>query len=68
MAKPKKAVPSLIWTDVKDGEGAVLGRYAIERGMIIVRSAKGWEKKTQVGNLDAAGGLARLILSEPPPR
>ena len=56
----------LEWVDVNDGQGVALGRYAIDGRMIVVQSAKGWEKRTQVGNPESVKGLARLILSEGP--
>ena len=56
------------WVDVTDNRGVALGRYAIDGRMIVVRSGKGWEKRTQVGNPEAVKGLARLILSEGPPQ
>jgi hypothetical protein len=57
----------LMWRDVRDGD-RVIGRYATDRGLIIVRHADGWEKITQ----SSGGGsneevLARVILSEGPP-
>ncbi len=67
IARVRKSKPPLVWTEVKNETEVVLGQYAIDGGMIIVRSAKGWEKTTQIGNLAARNGLARLILSEGPP-
>ena len=64
MASRARRKQPLEWVDVKDGQGIALGRYAIDGRMVVVQSANGWEKRTQVGNPDAVMGLARLILSE----
>ena len=63
----RKPKTPLEWHDVDDTGGTVLGRYAVDGRMIVVQSAKGWEKRTQVGNPDAVGGLARMMLLEGPP-
>jgi hypothetical protein len=67
MARPRKPKEPLIWTDVIASDGTLRGRYAIEGRMIVVRSAQGWEKTTQLGNPDAQVGLANMMLSEAPP-
>jgi hypothetical protein len=64
--RPKHSEP-LYWADVKSDDGTVLGSYAVDRGIIIVRSATGWEKKTHSSAGGSNEGLARLILSEGPP-
>lgn len=67
MERPKKPRLPLVWTDVIASNGTLRGRYAIEGRMIIVQSAQGWEKTTQLGNPDAQAGLANMMLSEAPP-
>jgi hypothetical protein len=67
MARSKKPRALLVWTDVVAIDGALRGRYAIDGRMIVVRSAQGWEKTTQLGNPDAQVGLAHMMLSEAPP-
>jgi hypothetical protein len=56
------------WTEVKADNGKVIGRYGIEDGMITVCHSDGWEKTTTARAAGANEGLARIILSEPPPR
>jgi hypothetical protein len=68
MTKRPKYKPPLYWTDIIERDGTkVLGRYAVDNGIIIVRSAEGWEKRTHCSAGGANEGLARLILFEPPP-
>ena len=68
MARSRKQRQPLYWTDVTDKDGGkVLGRYAVEDGIIIVQSAKGWEKRTHASHGGSNDGLAFLILSEGPP-
>ena len=56
-----------MWREVRDGD-RVIGQYAIDRGLIIVRHADGWGKTTQSsGGGCNEEGLARVILSERPP-
>jgi hypothetical protein len=55
------------WIEVKAGDGMVIGQYGIQDGMITVRHPDGWEKTTTVSAAGDNKGLARLILSEPPP-
>jgi hypothetical protein len=69
MARRSRPKQPLDWTDVKSRDGAeVIGSYAIDGGMIIVRSAEGWEKRTGKSGAGENENLARIILSEPPPR
>ncbi len=63
----RKPKTSLEWRYIPSEDGMVLGRYAIDGGMIVLQSAQGWEKRTQLGNPAAQAGLARLIVSEAPP-
>lgn len=68
MAKKSKYKPPLDWTDITESDGTkLLGRYAVDDEIIIVRSAEGWEKRTHASAGGTNAGLARLILSEPPP-
>ncbi len=58
------------WTEIKADDGTVRGHYGVRDGVITVRHRDGWEKKTHVRPAAEAAeneGLARLILSEPPP-
>jgi hypothetical protein len=55
------------WTEVKADDGTVIGRYGIQDGMITVCHSDGWEKTTMASAAGDNEGLARLILSEPPP-
>jgi hypothetical protein len=64
--RPKRKEP-LHWNEVKSDSGELLGTYAIDGTIIIVRSAKGWEKQTGKSGANDNDGLARLILSEGPP-
>lgn len=58
----------LYWTEVRSGDGLLLlGSFAIDGRMIIVRHIDGWEKKTAKSAGGADEALARIILSEPPP-
>jgi hypothetical protein len=56
------------WTEVEADDGTMIGRYGIQDGMITVRHYDGWEKTTMASAAGDNKGLARLILSEPPPR
>ena len=67
MAKGSKLKRPLEWREMSGEDGTVLGHYAIDGGMIVVRSVQGWERRTQLGNPETHAGLARLILSEGPP-
>jgi len=53
--------------EVKADDGTVIGRYGIQDGMITVCHSDGWEKTTMASAAGDNEGLARLILSEPPP-
>jgi hypothetical protein len=64
--KTRRSIP-LSWTDVVSSTGEILGSYAIDGRIIIVRSAKGWEKRAMASQSGSNAGLARPILSEPPP-
>lgn len=63
----RKPVSPLEWRDIYGEDGMVLGHYTVDGGMIVVQSAQGWEKHTQLGDQAAQAGLARLIVSEAPP-
>jgi hypothetical protein len=68
MARRPKRTEPLYWNDVVDRDTMEkLGSYAVDGRMIIVRSAKGWEKSAMSSAGGANEGLARLILSEGPP-
>jgi hypothetical protein len=66
MARKRPPLP-LEWSEIRSDEGAVIGRYALRDGVIFVRHPDGWEKRTHASAGGANEGLARLILSEPPP-
>ena len=57
----------LVWSTIKDVAGVVLGSYAIDGRLMVVRSAvNGEEEWTQLGgSATSPETLARTILSEP---
>lgn len=59
----RKPVSPLEWRDIYGEDGMVLSHYTVDGRMIVVQSAQGWEKRTQLGD---QAGLARLIVSEAP--
>lgn len=67
MARSRRFKDPLEWRDVRSSDGTKLGQYAVDGGMMVVRSVDGWEKRTQLGNPDAQVGLAHMMLMEVPP-
>ena len=67
MSKKSRLSEPLSWAEVSSSDGKLLGRYAVDKGIIIVRSAKGWEKRAMASRGGGNEGLALLILSEGPP-
>ena len=63
----RKTSGPLDWEDLISDDGKYLGRFAIDRGLIVVESAAGWQKTTHASAGGSNRGLARLIRSEPPP-
>src|ERR1700677_2672375 len=51
----------LEWTEVQSDGGPVLGKFAIEDGMIIVLHPRGWWKRATASAMGENAGLARLI-------
>ena len=65
-SRPKPSRP-LCWCQITDQNGTDLGKFAIRGDSMIVRSNQGWEKTVRAGPEAAWAGLARLVVSEPPP-
>jgi hypothetical protein len=66
MARKTKPKALLYWIDVMEGD-ELLGCYAIDGSMLIVRSYKGWQKETGISGVGDDETLARMILLEAPP-
>ncbi len=67
MLTKRQAPRALSWCQISDEAGPDLGRFAIDGESMIVQSAEGWTKTVRAGPAEAWAGLARLVVSEPPP-
>jgi hypothetical protein len=67
MARIRREAPRE-WMDVRSDDGTVIGSYAVRNVMITVRYPGGGQKVTTASAVGENVSLARLMLSEPPPR